>query len=149
MVDAERRYSHIPSTIYLVKSAEAANRLLTERIAREEGLTALQYTALGVLERRDGLTAAQLARRSFVTPQSMQDMVRALQDKGFVDRAQSPDNRRELRLSITAAGREVLRRLEPRMAELNDAVLGDFSAAEVEMFRALLLRARRNAAALL
>lgn len=52
-------------------------RAQLEVILRPAGLTALQYTALTVLERHPDLTSAQLARNSFVTAQAMADMVLA------------------------------------------------------------------------
>jgi hypothetical protein len=44
-------------------------------LLRPDGLTALQYTALTVLGRHPDMSVAQLARNSFVTAQSMADMV--------------------------------------------------------------------------
>lgn len=145
MTTSRRRYSHVPTTVYLVKSSETANRAHIDRIVRDSPITTMQFVALGVLESRSALTSADLARQSFVTPQSMQDMVKALESKDMIQRHRSETNRRELLISITSRGRETLADLEPPMAELNDAILSGFSGAEVEMFRSLLKRARKNA----
>src|SRR3978361_914636 len=76
-----------PSTLlYLMKQIELAVRAELDDLTRPEGLTALQYTALTVLERHPDLTAAHLARHSFVTSQSMADMVTTLLDRGLIDR---------------------------------------------------------------
>lgn len=142
----KRRYTHVPTTVYLVKSLETANRSHIDRIVKDSPITTLQYVALGVLQSRDNLTSAALARRAFVTPQSMQDMVKTMESNGLISRSRSETNRREVNISITELGRNVMSDLEPVMAELNDALLTEFSEAEVEMFRSLLQRARKNVA---
>ena len=64
--------------LYLLKQVELAVRFRLDELLRPAGLTVLQYTALTVLERHPNLTSAQLARNSFVTAQTMSDMVTAL-----------------------------------------------------------------------
>lgn len=54
-------------TLYLVKRLELAIRARMDEVLRPHGLTTLQFTALTALRDRDGLSSAQLARRSFVT----------------------------------------------------------------------------------
>ena len=56
-----------PSLLYMVKRVELAVRSHLDQLLKPAGLTALQYTALTVLERHDHQSAAQLARHSFVT----------------------------------------------------------------------------------
>lgn len=63
---------------YLVKRLEMAERARMEEALRPLRVTLAQYTALSVLERRGGLSSAQLARRHFVTPQAMQQLVAAM-----------------------------------------------------------------------
>ena len=58
-----------------------------KRASAPNGLTTLQYTTLSVLgRRRDGLSNAQLARRSFMTPQAMGEVIEALEAAGFIKR---------------------------------------------------------------
>jgi len=64
-----------PSLLYVVGQLELAVRAGLDEIVRAAGITALQYTALTVLDRHDGLSLAQLARHSFVTPQAAADLV--------------------------------------------------------------------------
>src|SRR5260370_17502295 len=75
-----------PMLLYLVKQVELAVRSHLDALLRPAGLTALQYTALTVLERHPDLSAAQLARNSFVTNQSMADMITALKGRGLLQR---------------------------------------------------------------
>jgi DNA-binding MarR family transcriptional regulator len=97
-----------PSLLYLLKRTELVVRARLEELLKPAGVTALQYTALTVLERHAGLTAAQLARDSFVTAQSMADMVRTLESRGYVVRRPNPANRRELLIALTDLGHRLL-----------------------------------------
>lgn len=73
-----------PMLLYLVKQIELAVRSRLDDLVRPAGLTALQYTALTVLERNTDLSSAQLARRSFVTSQAMADMITALETRDLM-----------------------------------------------------------------
>src|SRR5919206_2906064 len=83
-----------PSLLYAVKQVELVVRAHLDELLRPSAITALQYTALTVLDRRGGLTTAELARNSFVTPQTMGDLVTALERRGLVERRPDPANRR-------------------------------------------------------
>jgi len=61
------------SLLYSIKRVELVVQATLEELLRPSGITAIQYTAPTVLEQHKGLPAAQLARRSFVTSQSMAD----------------------------------------------------------------------------
>ena len=133
-----------PSLLYLLKRTELVVRARLEELVKPAGITALQYTALTVLERHDGISAAQLARDSFVTAQSTADMVRALEARDLIRREPNPGNRREKVILLTATGRRLLadyaepaRRLEQRMVQ-------DLTPQEVTHFRNALKSAHRT-----
>ena len=48
------------------------------------GLTAAQYTALSVLDTQKQLSNAQLAERSMISPQSANEMVKAMEARGWI-----------------------------------------------------------------
>ncbi|MCW8380496.1 MarR family winged helix-turn-helix transcriptional regulator [Streptomyces justiciae] len=130
-----------PSLLYMVKQVELVVRSHLDELVRPSGITALQYTALTVLERHDGLSAAQLARDSFVTAQSIADLVRSLENRELVRRERNPRNRRELLILLTDAGRELLARHEEPVRELEERMVRDLTAHQTEQFRQALSRA--------
>ncbi|MEV0181659.1 MarR family transcriptional regulator [Streptomyces sp. NPDC050625] len=132
-----------PSLLYLLKRAELVVRARLEELLRPAGITALQYTALTVLERRDGVSAAQLARDSFVTAQSMADMVRALEGRGLIRREPNSRNRREKVILLTDAGRELLAEYAEPARRLEERMVQDLRPDEVEQFRGSLKSAHR------
>jgi DNA-binding MarR family transcriptional regulator len=109
--------------LYLVKQVELASRARLDDIFRPIGMTALQYTALTVLERHDNMSSAQLARRSFVTAQSMADMIAALEGRGLIERHRDDVDRRRLVVALTGAGHALLDRYRDEVQALEDSML--------------------------
>jgi DNA-binding MarR family transcriptional regulator len=130
-----------PSLLYMVKQVELVVRSHLDELVRPSGITALQYTALTVLERHDGLSAAQLARDSFVTAQSIADLVRSLETRGLVRRERNPNNRRELQILLTEEGRALLAQHEAPVRELEERMMRDLTAHQTEQFRQTLTKA--------
>lgn len=120
---------------YLVKRLESAVRRDLDAIMQEQGLTTPQYAALSILRRSPGLSSAQLARRSFVTAQSMQVMVAAFERSGFIERRTDAGHQRILRNYLTAAGEEVLARSEDAADRVEEQMIAGLSDAMVEDLR--------------
>lgn len=124
-----------PLTLYLVKRLELAIRARMDEALRPHGLSTLQFTALTALRARDGLSSAQLARRSFVTPQTMNEMVHWLERHGHIARRRDPDNRRVLLITLTDAGRTLLERCDPLVEAIEVAMLDAVPAAQHALLR--------------
>ncbi len=131
-----------PTLLYVMKQVELAVRARLEELARPVGLTALQYTALTVLERHPDLTAAHLARHSFVRTQSMSDLVTALLERGLIERHRDPADRRRLVIALTDAGRLLLEELRPGVVAIEDEMLAPLSDAQSRALRRAMLSCR-------
>jgi DNA-binding MarR family transcriptional regulator len=131
-----------PTMLYLLKQVELAARSQLDDLLRPAEVTALQYTALTVLERRPGLSSAQLARNSFVTTQSMADMVTVLLDRGLIDRHRDPADRRRLVIGLTAAGQELIRQYRGKIAELERQMLAGLDEQQAGELRRYLVACR-------
>lgn len=132
--------------LYLVKQVELAIRSRLDEIFRPAGLTALQYTALTVLERHEDMSAAQLARHSFVTAQSMGDMIAALQSRGLIERHRDRADRRRLVVALTADGRALLDRYRDTVAALEASMLDGMPEQAVASLRHSLRSCHANLA---
>ena len=131
-----------PTLLYVMKQVELAVRAELDEIARPAGLTALQYTALTVLERHPNLTSAQLARNSFVTAQAMADMVATLMEHELIERHRDEQDRRRLVLALTPRGRRLLRKLRDQVAALEDRMLTGLTGHQIGQLRESLLSCR-------
>jgi DNA-binding MarR family transcriptional regulator len=135
-----------PMMMYLVKQVELAVRAHLDELLRPAGLTPLQYTALTVLERHPDLSSAQLARNSFVTAQSMADMITILQGRGLIERHRDQADRRRLVVALTADGRALLDRYRDQVTALEAQMLAGLSAREVASLRRVLHACHANLA---
>lgn len=127
-----------PRTTYLIGRLDRIVRRAFDERLREFGLTALGYTALTVLDARPGLSNAQLARRSFMTPQGMNQVIDALEEKGMVRRVPSLHNRRVRCIELTDRGTWVVEQCADRVREFEQTLLGALDAAEQEELNRLL-----------
>ena len=117
---------------------------ITERVAPYD-LTTLQFTTLSVLSCHGApLSTSQLARRAFMTPQSMSEVIHALEGNGLIERNPHPNHRRTLPATLTAKGRRVLAACDKTVSEFEDAMLDGFSEADRAAFRDMLKAAVRN-----
>ena len=130
-----------PRVSYVVARLERTLRQAINERVREYGLTTLQYTTLSVLGRRvGGLSNAQLARRSYMTPQSMSEVIEALERGGLIERTPHPNHRRVLPATLTSKGREVLGACDDAVGALEEEMMRELSARE----RTILLEALKS-----
>jgi DNA-binding MarR family transcriptional regulator len=127
-----------PLTTYLIGRLDRIVRRGLDEQLRGFDLTVLGYTALTVLEARPGLSNAQLARRSFMTPQGMNQVVAALAEKGLVTRSQSTSNRRVQHIQLTTRGRSVVEQCSRRVVEYEQALLAALGEGERDQLNDLL-----------
>jgi DNA-binding MarR family transcriptional regulator len=120
-----------PRISYVVARLERAVRAAISERVRPHGLTTLQYTTLSVLALRgQPLSNAQLARRAYMTPQAMSEVIAALEEKGLIKRTAHPNHRRLLPATLTAKGRRVLTACDTAVEELEEEMLSELSAAQ-------------------
>ncbi|MGH8258767.1 MAG: MarR family winged helix-turn-helix transcriptional regulator [Steroidobacteraceae bacterium] len=130
---------------YTVGRLDRAVRHRLAEATSRSGLTVAQYTALSVLEARGPLSNAQLARRSFVTPQAMNEIIAAMVRKAMVARAPDASHGRIVRISLTRQGAQVLRRCDVAARRVEEDMLAGLPRAR----RAMLLEVLRGCVAAL
>jgi DNA-binding MarR family transcriptional regulator len=125
---------------FALKLAQQALRTRLDSGLREVGLTTPQYAALTFLKDEAGASNAVLARRAFVTPQTMQAILVALERAGFISRTAHPEHGRVQKTELTAKGRDVLEAASGIVADA-EARLRDASAPlDSQAVTAMLLR---------
>ena len=93
---------------YLLKEASSALRAAMEEVLRPLGMSVTHYSCLELLAQRPGLSNSELARGAFVTRQSMNVLLQALERDGLVTRpAQAPVGK-ALPTRLTPRGRRSL-----------------------------------------
>ncbi|MDE2449554.1 MAG: MarR family transcriptional regulator [Gammaproteobacteria bacterium] len=95
---------------YLLRQASASVRLALDRALAKEDMTYPQQSALTMIRAYEAVSAADLARLTMLTPQTINGIVRGLELRGAIRKEPDPANGRILRLIITEEGRALNRR---------------------------------------
>jgi DNA-binding MarR family transcriptional regulator len=90
-------------------------------------LTVPQYSCLEVLSQQPGLSNAELARAVFVTRQSMNLVLRGLQDRGLITRPTRAPQGRALPSELTPEGRRLLKTASAAVRAVEERMLAPFS----------------------
>jgi DNA-binding MarR family transcriptional regulator len=100
-------------------------------------LTMSETATLSQLDRGGPATSSELARRDRISPQSMGTTIAALEQRGLIARDRDPADGRRVVLSLTDAGRRVIRdRRGARTERIARALDGGFTADELAQLRA-------------
>jgi DNA-binding MarR family transcriptional regulator len=95
-----------------ISVSRLARRLRAERLAKglEPDLSDTQLAALAALERHGEMTPGELADHEKVQPPSMTRVIAALEERGLVMRGPHATDRRQVVLTVTESGREVVQK---------------------------------------
>lgn len=141
-----------PRTLYLLKRIEALSRAQLDDKLRVLGLSAGQYTTLSLLGRNDGLSSADLARRAMISPQSMFEVISALEKKGLIIREANDQNRRILFITMTPSGQDLLDRAQKLVDLIEDsmfAAIDPSSYASLRESLIMILKAHNTAGSMI
>jgi DNA-binding MarR family transcriptional regulator len=144
-VDLETTPSAEPGISYAIARLQQHVLAAVSQVAAQHDLTALQFTTLSVLNRHGApLSSSQLARRSFMTAQSMHEVTHRLEEAGLIRRIPHPTHRRKLPASLTPKGKRVVAACEAAVADFETRMLRGFNRAERARFLAMIKSAVRN-----
>ena len=118
-----------PRIGYVVGRLDRALRREIGALVAPYGLTVAKYTALSIMRDRPGLSNAQLARRSYVTPQSMNEVLAALEADGLIVRSPAANRGRVVEVELSDRGREVLTACDRAITHMENAMLADLDEA--------------------
>jgi DNA-binding MarR family transcriptional regulator len=115
---------------YALKHAQSLLHLRMEEALSPLSLTVSQYSCLHHLRREPGISAATLARSTFVTRQSMNAMLQQLIDRGLVARPSRAESGRALPTTLTAAGVDALTAAQKLVDSVEQRMLAGLTADE-------------------
>ena len=109
---------------YLVRQANVAVRAAMERALADLDATPAQFAVLTMIVAYPGVSGAALARLTFLTPQTINVIVRNLEKGGAIQKSADAVHGRILRLQATAKGQALLKRCRVRVMEVEDRISG-------------------------
>jgi DNA-binding MarR family transcriptional regulator len=120
---------------YLLRQAQGAVRATMERALSDLDLTAPQFTVLTMIVAYPGISGADLARLTFLTPQTINVIVRNLERDGAIEKSAHATHGRILRLNATAKGQALLKRCRTRIADIEAELAGLLAKDEERVVR--------------
>jgi len=117
-----------PRISYVLARLERVVRKKIGECVEPYGLSVSQYTALSILGRRSGLSNAQLARRTYVSPQAMNQILDQLDQVGLIVREPHATHGRILATRLTEAGKAVLAQSDAAVDAMEAEMLQDLDA---------------------
>jgi DNA-binding MarR family transcriptional regulator len=118
---------------YQLKRVAVVLRAAMDEGLRAHGLTTPQYSCLELLGQRPGLSNAELARGTFVTRQSMNVVLRNLEDLGLVERPATAPSGRALPTRLTEKGAARLRAARADMMVIQSRMTASLDEKQAEV----------------
>jgi DNA-binding MarR family transcriptional regulator len=122
-------------------------RIIRQRIAEAvepHGLGVPHYTALSILGRRGGLSNAQLARRTYISPQGMNQVLDQLEDAGLILRQPHATHGRILEVKLTKEGKAVLIACDKAVDKMEAEMLKELGTREQDQLMHMLVACVRS-----
>ncbi len=107
-------------------------------------ITHMESKVLGFVGQHPGTTQSDLAQHSGRDKAQLARLIKGLRERGLLDGEADEADRRHLRLTLSAAGSEVLQQLQQRGRRVGTQALAGLSAAEQAQLQALLQRLKDN-----
>lgn len=104
---------------YQLKHLQSALRSRMDDALRSIGLSTPQYACLELLRRTPGASNSELARGAFVTRQTMNTLLRGLQERGLVTRPTKASTGRALPTTLTPDGEDALDQAVSRVERIS------------------------------
>jgi DNA-binding MarR family transcriptional regulator len=127
------------ATAMRISISRLARRLRVERLGlggTETVISDIQLAALAALERHDSMTPGELAEHEKVQPPSMTRVLAVLEERGLVTREPHATDRRQVILTVTADGRDLVQRVRRRREAWLAQRLQELTPDEHQILRA-------------
>jgi DNA-binding MarR family transcriptional regulator len=129
---------------YLVRdSARLIISRMTQKIEQHD-ITLTQYFILRELWEDDGLAVQDLAARVRVAGPSVGTSVDDLEERAFVKRTRSEEDRRRVHVHLTTKGRALREKMLQYAVEVNETALKGISSADIDRTKDVLQRVKEN-----
>lgn len=115
---------------YILKEATVTLRAAMDLGLRPLDLSVAQYACLELLQQSPGLSNAELAREAFVSRQSMNLVLRGLQQRGLLTRPDTAAHGRARPITLTTLGQQRWRQASTTVRAIETAMLTPFTVAQ-------------------
>jgi MarR family transcriptional regulator, lower aerobic nicotinate degradation pathway regulator len=126
--DPPERMRRLPS--WLVSQLARRGAALVGESLAQEGVRRQHFAVLTSLAEQGPASQAALGRRLWIDRSDLHALMTELERDGLIARVRDPEDRRRNVVTLTAAGKSLLRRLDKRIDAAQAGLLEPLSAAE-------------------
>ena len=117
-------------TLQSLRRIMRAVDLHSRRLAVRYNVTGPQLACLRAIHGQGSMTSAQLAREVYLSPSTIVGILDRLEEKGWITRRRSSQDRRLIDVSVTVAGAELLGTISSPLTENLSSALGRLPESE-------------------
>ncbi len=121
----------------LGKAYQRAHGLLKKKLL-PFGLTPVQHLILAVLGDEEALSSAEISERTVMDSATLSGVLDRMSEAGLVKKEENPEDRRSLRVSITAKARKMMDGLAEQRKAVNEELTSVLSLEEKLLFKRML-----------
>jgi DNA-binding MarR family transcriptional regulator len=132
---------------YLLRQGHGAVRQAIERALDDLAVTQPQFLVMTMINAYPGVSGAEIARLTMLTPQTISLIIANLERDGRLTRSVNPEHGRRLLLQLTEEGKNLLAQCRERAHEVDAQLRTGLSADDEQTIRRWLVEiATRNLA---
>ncbi len=128
----------------LARAKSGISNLVSQRTMKELGITSTQASILFMIGSGRCQLAAELARHYGIDASAVTRLVDRLEKRKLLCRVRSSEDRRAVRLELTAQGYEIATRIPSMFCDVVDKALNGFTPEEVGFLKSMLRRILAN-----
>jgi DNA-binding MarR family transcriptional regulator len=145
-VKNETRQKQMRQAAQLMKRILIHFRGQMDELLRPQGVTIAQLQVLYAIRSAPGSSGAQLARSCYVTPQTVQALLKHLEEGGFIVRGKDKANDRIVTASLTEAGERLMESAEKTALTIQERLWQGVADSDLGRLNELLMQCLGNIA---
>lgn len=112
--DAASSEPQVPKGSYELRILQALRRIIravdihSHKLASLHNITGPQLACLLAIEEEGSLTSVKLAKKVYLSPSTVVGIIDRLEEKGLIERNRDSRDRRQIHISITPAGQQLI-----------------------------------------
>lgn len=110
----------------------------TKRKTSEEEFSFGQNRLLRILARQEGSSQKELAQRMNIRPASLSELLKKLNQKGYLSKKQNTDDRRITNYFLTDSGKSYISSMQDERKQLGEELFATLSLTEKEQLHQIL-----------
>lgn len=140
----DKLIGNIPTVSYSVGQLDKLIHQQLSETLLEVGVSLPQFTMLSNLHLRGEMANAKLASRSFISPQASNQIIKTMEEKGWVSKSDDPNHGRIILIGLTKEGRDIYDQCIIKAFSFEQRMLDGIPVENVLMLKATVQRLIAN-----